>query len=287
LQDYEKNLSKLTSQEQDRVLQALENQNRISELLSCLCDCEAISDLPQSIREPTQKLFSFAFDLLGRLGIRDRQYDVIYNSITYTLCPFCGCEHFDAPGAPREHLDHFLVRDHYPFAAANLRNLVPMGAKCNSSYKKAKDILRNVDGARRRAFDPYNHNGLQISLENSEPFAGSNGLVPQWQIEFNPNTEETATWDEVFQVRERYERDVLNLNYRSWLGLFQSWCRSASVAPTSTPELVTAIERYTFYLEAEGLNERAFLKAAMFRMLCRKCREGNYRVIRFLMDLAN
>ncbi|MCK7494405.1 MAG: hypothetical protein MZW92_26920 [Comamonadaceae bacterium] len=61
--------------------------------------------------------------LLTKIGIRDRRYQAIYKSAMYHMCPFCGCEYFDAPGAPREDLDHYLAKSRYPFAAVNLEIL--------------------------------------------------------------------------------------------------------------------------------------------------------------------
>ena len=91
------------------------------------------------------------------------------------MCPFCALEYFDAPGAPREDLDHYLAVSRYPFAAANLRNLTPMGMKCNERHKGDGDILRDEAGNRRQSFDPYVERELQVSVLNSIPFAQADG----------------------------------------------------------------------------------------------------------------
>lgn len=198
---YVEALKQLSLEEQERTLKALREQNEIACLLTGEADCEVITDLPTAIRTPVTKLFEFAFSLLTDLEIRDEHYSRIYHSVPYHTCPFCGCEYFDAPGAPREALDHYLPESKYPFAASNLRNLVPMGNKCNSRYKLAEDILRKGDGTRRKSFDPYDFPEIKLSLENSQPFAGevkSTCQLPLWQIDFEPDSEEIATWDEVF-----------------------------------------------------------------------------------------
>ncbi|MFM7366725.1 MAG: hypothetical protein ACKO2Z_02745, partial [Sphaerospermopsis kisseleviana] len=202
-------------------------------------------------------------------------------------CPFCGCENFDAPESPREALDHYLVEKKYPFAAANLRNLVPMGNKCNSRYKLAEDILINQNGIRRKSFDPYNHEEIRLCLDNSQPFAGNDGQLPRWQIEFSLNTEEVTTWDEVFHIRERYERDVLNPQFKRWLDDFKSWCKSANIVPSSQGELVDCLNTYATLYEEMGISDRAFLKAAVFRMFHIHCQQGNQRLISFLMSRVN
>lgn len=284
---YQEALGMLGPGEQDEVLQAVGTQNEIGSLLSRASDCAAITGLPGPIREPAKDLFHFAFMLLTPLGIRDHQYAIIYEASAYCVCPFCGFEYFDAPSAPREALDHYLPESKYPFAAANLRNLVPMGNKCNSRYKLAQDILFSNTGVRRRSFNPYNHAQIQLSLESSEPFAGKNGQLPRWEIDFYPNSEEVDTWAEVFSIRERYSRDVLDPCFKNWLALFGAWCRCSCNQPGSPGELTEAIQRYCSYLEEWGFSDRGFLKAAVFRMLLRYCEQGNQRVITFLLDLAN
>jgi hypothetical protein len=289
LKVYQTEVGKLTVAEQNRILKALNDQNKIALLLSCQHDCETITELPSDIREPVKALFEFAFSLLTDLEIRDKHYKAIYEAASYHVCPFCGCEYFDAPGAPREALDHYLPVHKYSFAAANLRNLVPMGNKCNSRYKLAQDILRKDDGTRRRSFDPYKHETITISLDNSQPFAGRRGKtgehLPKWEINLSPSSEEVTTWDNVFHIRERYERDVLDETFNTWLNSFRAWCQSRSI-PNSDQEWVDAIKGYAIYHESLGFEDRAFLKAAVFRMLHIHCNQGNQRLINFIRDVV-
>jgi hypothetical protein len=288
---YQTALAKFSVSEQKRILQAFNDQNEIALLVSCQCECEAITDLPSAIREPVKALFEFAFSLLTDLEIRDKHYKTIYDAVLYHTCPFCGCECFDAPGAPREDLDHYLAKSKYSFASANLRNLVPMGNKCNSSYKLTQDILKRDDGTRRKSFDPYNHGIVTISLDNSQPFAGTVGTLgaplPKWTIDFNPDSEEVTTWNDVFHIRERYERDVLDEGFNAYLREFGNYCRSWNSIPTSTEEIIDAIERYTFFQESNGFKDKAFLKASVFRMLHIHCQKGNQRLIKLIRDVVN
>lgn len=289
LNAYIKALKHLSLEEQEQTLQTLREQNEIACLLTGEAECEMITDLPKGIRTPVTQLFEFAFSLLTDLEIRDAHYSKIYDSVPCHSCPFCGCEYFDAPGAPREALDHYLPKSKYPFAAANLRNLVPMGNKCNSRYKLAEDILRKEDGTRRKSFDPYNFRGIKLSLENSQPFSGkleSTGQLPSWQIDFQPDSEEITTWDEVFRLRERYERDVLDASFFKWLRDFQAWCKSLNVAPNSEQELMNAIQRYASYQDDIGFDNKAFLHAAVFWMLHKHCLQGNQRLIKLIQDIV-
>lgn len=279
---YQTTAATLNNSELDQLANALSQQNEVKRLLSGECNCDTIEDLPEAIRQSVKDLFDFAFEKLTDLGLRDCQYQVIYDQ-TYHVCPFCGCEYFDAPTEPRQDLDHYLVKSKYPFAAANLHNLVPMGSRCNSKYKQERDILYGNNGTRRRSYYPYDHVGIRISLENSEQFAGG-GLFPHpcWYIDFEPDSEETFTWDAVFDIRERYKRDILDPDFRSWLREFSSWCRSAHVQPGSEQDVVDALKQYSEHMQAMQIRDRAFLKAAVFQMLFHHCQQGNQRLLELI-----
>ncbi len=123
-------------------------------------------------------------------------------------------------------MDHYLARSIYPFAAVNLLNLVPMCHECNSDYKKAADMVRHANGKRRVAFDPYNHTKVDVRLDQSIPFAGKGGHLPDWKIELSPMSPEVDTWNDVFNVRQRYRNDFLDEDYESWIERCSQWRRT-------------------------------------------------------------
>lgn len=288
LKNYQQIVGTLDVADQERVLKALNEQNEIPRLLSCECDCETIDDLPETVRDPIKVLFTNAYELLTELEIRDEHYQVIYNALTKKVCPFCGYEFFDGLQAPREDLDHYLKKSKYPFAAANLSNLVPMGGRCNSAYKGIKDILRRSDGTRRKAFDPYNHTGVTISLENSVPFTGLDGEQPDWQIDFAPDCEEIETWDDVFEIRQRYVRDALTPSFKRWLGNFGNWVKdNVDPIPKADQELLQAIQKYIRTLESMESTGHDFLRVYVFQMLLKHCQQSNQRIISLLRDIAS
>jgi hypothetical protein len=283
---YDLVIRKLGAADRAAVFRTFEAANHISDLLSGVQNCATLDMLPEEVREPVEALFGFAFSLLTDLDVRDEQYATIYAATPEHVCPFCGTEYFDAPGSAREALDHYLTKSRYPFAAANLRNLVPMGHKCNSSYKLASDLLRRADGSRRVAFDPYNHTRIGVLLDDSDPFNGATEHTPNWSIRFDPETLEVPTWDEVFSVRERYRRDHLDPSFPSWLGLFGKWVRRAGLQINTDEALVEAIKRYETFWAESGVQDRAFLKAAVFRMLRLHCEAGHRRLIDHLRNLV-
>jgi len=274
-------LAALSPTERDRVLRALEDENDIARLLKREAECASITELPLAIREPAISLFSFAFDLLTDFDVRDSYYRVIEQARPGDMCPFCGCEYLDAPGGPREPFDHYLSKSRYPFAAANLRNLVPMCAKCNSQYKKATDILRREDGTRRRAFDPYDVAGVTVSLDGSVPFSVPGRSWITWRVDIAPESEEVDTWDAVFSIRDRYKRNVLERSYSTWLDRFGAWVRGHNPDP-SDEDIVAETAQFARFHDASGLKDRAFLQAAFFRMLHKHCASGDSRLVAFL-----
>ena len=301
LNAYQEALAKLTSVEQDLVLKAFNEQNKIDLLLSCQCDCDSINDLLQknirvTIEKPLEHLFEYAFGLLTDLEIRDQHYHKIYKSIPSRVCPFCGYAKLSSPKSKREALDHYLLKDSYPFAGINLRNLVPTCHRCNSQYKLTKNILYKDIGnkIRRKAFDPYNHNVMiHLSLDNSEPFAGEKGLMreplPKWKVEFTPMSEEIETWDDVYCISDRYINDFLDAEFKSWLDMFSRSYQKSEETQDSDQDLINAIRIHAENFEIAGFGEEAFLKAAVFRMLHLHCSSGNHRhrFIRFIRDQVN
>lgn len=288
LVDYARALRALTPNERQIVLEALESQNRIADLINRHCDCMALSELPEQIREPIKALFTFTFELLTDFEIRQRQYEVVCEGIPARVCPFCGCESLEAPGAPQEDLDHYLPRLKYPFSAANLRNLAPMGGRCNKAYKRTQDPLRRDSGERRLSRDPYDATGVSVSLDNSvvdELTAGP--AISEWVIEFFPTDEAIETWEKIFHIRERWIRDVLDpATFKQWLRDFRSFCIVSAHQIAGDADLVAAVGRYEQHLASCGVADRAFLKAAVFRFLSRRCALGCQRLLPILRDLT-
>lgn len=288
LSSYDAALRNLTVAERKQTLDTLGAQNRITELLNCQCNCQAVAQLPLAIREPILSLFTFVFGLLTAYEVRQRQYVALYNSIPAKICPFCGCEGLEAPSQPQEDFDHYLPRSKYPFAAANLRNLAPMGGKCNATYKRTQDPLHHTNGQRRLAFDPYSSISIGISLDGSvvdEAAAGP--IVTKWMIDFYPDNEAVETWDEIFHVRERWTNNLLRTHaFSHWLESFRNFCRLANLNIADDESVMEAIKRYAELQTGIGFDDKAFLKAAFFNFLHRRCIDGSPRLLPILRDVA-
>ena len=135
-------------------------------------------------------------------------------------------------------------------------------------------------------FDPYNHTKIGVVLDDSDPFDGSTPNTPRWVVKFAPDTPAVQTWDDVFSIRERYRESHLDRDFGRWLAGFRSWARSANLQADTDDKLVDALKRYEEYWAASGIQDRAFLKAAVFRMLRKHCEEGHQRLRDQIRDLV-
>lgn len=264
------------------LFETLNQQASLPDVLFNNSACAEIDRFPDGIRDAIVALFRFLFDKqlttinIGSECLRDVHYAAIYAELPSPICPFCGLGHFRAPGAPRHALDHYMPISKHPFVGADFRNLPPMCSECNSDFKKSVDILRDKRGRRRRCVDPYNGPVFRVSLAKSLPFAGlvqKGTHLPKWDIQFKGGPQsEAENWDRIFKIRERYERDVLNTEFRSWLEHFARWYLGGNHGGNFGDEIAAAIPEYIETVIQDGLADKAFLKAEVFRMLLNDCK---------------
>ena len=203
--------------------------------------------------------------MLTPLGIRDHNYHTFLRLVDNRVCAFCGAEYFSGASSKREPLDHYLAVSVYPFAGVNARNLVPMGSKCNSSYKLCQDMLRGPAAVRRVCFDPYGTTPVTVSLINSRLFARQDGL-PAWVVELGGDQARIQTWDEVFDIKRRIAEDHLDSVYKNALKVF-------GVLQNKQPQILAQGGLSGAFLHlgdlsrAKGWTDRAFLETAVYSLL--------------------
>lgn len=286
LKNYETTVQLLTVAERAEILQIMQDQNDIG-LLKGVTPISKLKAKYPNVHSAVHDLFVFAFGCLTALGVRDRQYSIIFAALEVKVCIFCGFERVMSPQETRQDQDHYLPKSIYAFAAANMKNLVPMCRCCNRDYKHDVDILLDANGERRKAYDPYDCPITDISLSRSIPFAGTGQRLPAWWIDFQPDTEEAETWDRIFCIRMRYARDVLNTGFNRWIESFMNRCKamgySKSLGHGEVLAVLSAHHQETLLENPVGID---FLKPKVFEMLLHHYQQGNQRVIDFVKDIV-
>lgn len=287
---YKEAIKELSPQQRQHIFSVMESQNRIADLIAGRQAIEDINDAVPAIKEAVTSLFVFCYEKLSDFNVRERQYQIIFNSLRIKICPFCGIERVMNPQEAAQDQDHYLAKSIYPFAAANMRNLVPMCRVCNRDYKKAIDVLRAEDGRRRLAFDPYDCVPPRISLLGSVLDFSVSKLLPDWDIVFVPDNEQVETWDSVFRIKARYKRDVLDEYFRFWLEGFKNKCgkdrkRNVISQDFSDNQVRNVLAIYTEDKACSpNIGMAGFLEPLVFEFLLDQYDQGNNRVIQLVKD---
>lgn len=175
-------------------------------------------NLPIALRKPAKDLFLYLYEKTIKQDLRSH-YRQLFKQVKPKCCPFCGIEPLPKPDTRKADYDHWLYKASYPFAAVNMRNLIPMGQCCNQDYKRSQNLLVDNFGARRQFYYPYTQSYiLRLNLTGSIlPKADTKSA--SWVINFNINNNIIQNWIEVFGIRKRYA-DELDKEFIHWTGVF-------------------------------------------------------------------
>jgi hypothetical protein len=274
----------LTLQQRASILSTLEGQNDIIGLLSGTSPITTIEVTFPTVNEKVKELFIFCYEKLGDVGIREGQYQVIYDSLPTKYCPFCGFGDMMNMLERSQDQDHYLAKSIYPFASSNIRNLVPMCMKCNQIHKYTTDIIRNDAQTRFNAFDPYTCTETDICILGSQISQDTIRPIPRWNIDFSPASNEAENWDRVFAIRERLERDVFDECFDRWFSGFMKKCsreRSNGFYPKTMSDIeIRSVleEHHDTLLDDPGSGKDRF-KSHVFSMMLNLYDAGNERVV--------
>lgn len=267
-------LAELSAGERETVRSAIETQNRIPEIFDGATQCFVCSGALPAIHNLAKRLFEFSFGVLSRIkspgaesSVRDVHYAVAYEHLTKKCCPFCGMERLEPhhPDIPRHDLDHYLAISRYPFCGVNLRNLTPMGDRCNSSYKLAEDILHDEEGNRLPCYDPYGDITTEFSLAGST-IVGSPAGKPDWVLQLEPASPQTENWDRIFRIKLRLE-ESLNAEFSSWATEIGGVLRNLGYDLDVLDQVSQGLIRYREICHTETLRGIGHLKAEVASLL--------------------
>ncbi len=271
------------------ILHAIQNQNNIVGLLAGTSDISLIENDFPDVHAAAKDLFLFCYEKLGDAGIRNAQYQIIYDSLASKDCPFCGFGDMMNIAEMSQDQDHYLVKSVYAFSAANIRNLVPMCIKCNRGHKKTKNVIINDAEQRVSAFDPYTCNSTDICIEQSQIVEGEARISPTWNINFVPATPEAENWDRIFNIRDRFARDIFDECFYRWFDGFMKKCsreRNKGFYPiTMTNDDIRCVleDHRDSLLDDLGSGKDKF-KPHLFNMMLSLYDSGNERVINHVRD---
>jgi hypothetical protein len=248
--------------ERAMVRAAREDQLELAELFECSRAALTAAHLPVTVRASLKEFADRVFETLDDLGVRARSY-AIHDAQKRLACAFCGYEATDSSLVRNMDWDHYLAKSLYPFASANLRNFTPMGDACNSSFKRAKDMLRNDAGLRRPCFDPYGSEPATIDLLQSTLFArGSGNHLPDWVLSMNGDADRCATWDSVFALRERWIAKLDQI-HDGCLRFFGQAYRGLTLTDDDLVERLSSLAHAEAY---DSIVAGGFLPAAIFSL---------------------
>lgn len=269
-------LAELSNMEREIVRSAIITQNQIPEIFDGSSPCiTCINELPE-IHASARRLFEFSFRTLSRIkspgslsSVRDNQFSIARQHLKKKCCPFCGLERLEPyhPDIPRHPLDHYLAVSRYPFCGVNLKNLPPIGERCNSSYKLALDIIHDEEGNRLACLDPYGDVTLGFYVENLELFDGFGGK-PEWTLVVHPDTPEAANWDRIFRIRTRLE-ESLKADFDEWLTEMGGFLKKIDCGVDTIESLKKGLIRYRAACGLETLPSIGLLKSGVASMLLR------------------
>lgn len=282
LQTFSVEAKKLSNPQRTDFLRLLAQQNQITGLLDGSAPVPVTADVLLPLVGAAKTVCDEGFSLLKNTTVRDAHYKIVWDSLKSKACPFCGFEPFDSPTLHRENEDHYLSRKIYPLAAANLNNLVPMGSKCNTSYKGQTDVL-HINGVRRKVLNPYGDIRADISLINSEPL-GNPDCTPIWKIDLVPDIEETQTWENIFSIRIRIMENQLR-NYDDWIGDLRGWFEVHNLNEvTDDARLFDELNKFSAYLKNSKEAGPVFLKSKVVDMLTHHCLNGDRALVAMIRD---
>lgn len=210
IENFQKSFLSLPTNERKRFIKVFKDTNDIEWIFNNPTKAVRKATYPVNMGAPTHTLFVHLFENCLGLTAFDMKghYLKFYDSRKDGWCPFCGLEKYKIPERQKEDYDHLLCKKHYPVAAVNFNNLVPMGDRCNRIYKKDKDILKSKVGLPTKVANPFKEIiNPKLSLDGS--IVHANPLKRTWHIAIKPNNQKIQRWDEIFCITERFKEDFL------------------------------------------------------------------------------
>lgn len=253
----------LNDDERADIREAFNINNRISELCEGTFTPIGLDALPDVVKKKMKPLLVRFYDyLIDRAEVPGNKLDYYNQLITtnpFKTCPCCGLSPIEsAESHYREDNDHYLPKATYPFATVNFENLVPLCSKCNKKCKSTKNPFKS----KRISFYPFDmtHVPIEVSISiiESDQLDYRELRITDIKIDFNNNPNKTSTWDWLFKIKKRYNKETRNFSKTELRTIANRIVRNNKRKNGLTYEeiLNDAIEDY----ELEIFEDRKFLK---------------------------
>lgn len=198
----------------------------------------------------------------------DEHYKEFFENLDNKTCTFCGINQLPNPESYRTDYDHLAYKGLYPISAINLKNIAPSCSECNSKFKLQKDILYNEDLITRRVFNYPYENFIDVQID----FNGT--ILPQtvvgndmgiWNINFIPDNDFTNTWEYIYNIKQRYINEVLNVDYKTWIGEFKKELKEFNITINNYNDIKAHFLRHSQRYNEDRLQKRYIVKSSLFR----------------------
>lgn len=110
--------------------------------------------------------------------------------------------------------------------------------------------------------------------------------MPRWIIKFFPETPESETWNDIFKIRERYSRDVLDPGFMRWMEIFSKHFKRNNRENISENKLIEGLRDYIELLEIDDNRGPDFLQKPVFEMIYKNCTDGDERLIKQMLEMV-
>ena len=287
MEDFYQAYGNLTRGQRRKLYNSFRIMNRVEmQLTGKSWHCDELS-IPHPIRSQAKALFVFLYkNILSPCADRRKHYThfcLQFQRRQTKDCPFCGLEDLFKVTDRLQDYDHILCKKHYPLAAVNPRNLIPMGMGCNQVFKADKPIAVDLAGNRRRAFYPYRDHALKITmtLEGSRRPISRND-PGTWSVRLLPDREEVRTWEDVYELPRRFTDYRIEDKYRGWFEAFFGFTKNPPPGGVWTEVTARqAILEHAVQWDSDPSFDQRLIRSALFRFL------GDQQDAHFFQNVAN
>ena len=198
----------------------------------------------------------------------DAHYKDFFEDLQSKTCTFCGINQLPNPESYRADYDHIAYKGLYPISTINLKNIAPSCSECNTKFKLQKDIFYEDDNTTRRISNYPYLNFIEVQID----FTGT--ILPQtvlgnengtWNLNFVPNNDYTRTWEDLYNIKHRYITEVLQVDFKTWLGHFKKELKQYNVVINDHDEIKNYFLKHYERYNEERLQKRYIVKSSLFK----------------------